>query len=125
MSKVQRSRNWGEASEGVLLVDDNWIAVGEGQVALNALKVGLEEEGGGEEGIVYIEWGAIKESCDALRAGKRNDCIEVASRCIVGELDGGGWESGSGSNSSGEESNRESDDGLHFDWWRRLIWLFG
>jgi hypothetical protein len=110
VDQVQRSRNRCKASEGVALSDGNNI-LRKDEVALNSLEVGLKEEGGGEEGVVYLQRGAVKESCNALGGCERNNNVGRSSRSIVGELDGGG---GCRSNGS-EESNRESGDELHFD----------
>jgi len=68
IDQVQWVRNGSKASKGVLLVDGDNVAWEE-EVALNTLEVGLEEEGGGKEGVVDIESGVVEETSDRLAPG--------------------------------------------------------
>lgn len=57
VDEIQWGRDWSKASESVLFVDLHNIAGRarwKGQIALDSLEVGLEEEGSSEEGVVDI-----------------------------------------------------------------------
>lgn len=115
IDQIGRGRDWSEASKGVLLRDGNKIAI-EVEIALNTLEIGLEEEGCGEEGIVYLESRVVEESCDAVFSSvESNWNVGTASRSIVGELYSGGRVCWACCDGRGEESNSESDEGLHVD----------
>ena len=89
MDQVLGSRDRSETSKGVLLGDGDDIVV-KVEVALDTLEVGLQEERGGQEAVVVIEWGVVEKGSDALLgAVERDGDVGRASGLIVGELDGG------------------------------------